>query len=378
MDISNLCANRGYLVGARRELPTDESDFSWDGRQPAVGCNRLKCSACGAMVRQRSGWLVDRDVVRVGAPDYRVRIDELYDRDDWRSLSSVRPDETYRVYVCRCGFVTESGELALAFSTSDGIAGSQNTIPWSCDGHRPVTLPFALDGEVLATEGDIVDKARRAFAGWLPSALVGPVHGTWTSRLYGRSSGTPFTSTIEALTVRSLSDADLNVRAGALRFLRTHRNPEGFAAAVELALARRAEFRGSPATERELLETVARIYELDLVDVPALQQFVRTVALEPGNGDCVIEALAVRTPGWLRDSAEAIVRANPLTAGLVLKAVFDAFASEGFTPSELAGRLARIPGVSREQMRADARRWLRGDARDAVLQAIDAAGSTVQ
>jgi hypothetical protein len=104
-----------------------------------------------------------------------------------------------------------------------------------------------------------------------------------------------------------------------------------------------------------------------------LRDWARAQSLRPGVREYVIEALATRDPQWLRQSAEAIVRANPQAAGFVLKSVFDAFVYEGYVPYELAAKLARLPGVSHEQMRADARRWLRGDVRDGVLKVLDGA-----
>ena len=176
---------------------------------------------------------------------------------------------------------------------------------------------------------------------------------------------------IERLTVDCFADPDPKVRSGAFRFLRTHRNPDGVRASVKLALDGPAD--EAPEVQGHLIDAVSRIYELELLDEPRLRDFIRSSALRPGVREFVIEALATCDPEWLRQSAEAIVRANPQAAGFVLKSVFDAFVYEGYTPYELAGKLARISGVSHEQMRADARRWLQGDARDGVLRILDRA-----
>lgn len=363
----NECENGGYIVGAHREVPSDPTDFMWIGRNPTVGCSRLRCSVCGLMVKQHGGWRVDRDQVQYGTPDYRPRIDQLLSEDNWDLLPFMRHDENYRVYVCRCGFVMEDHQQGTELTEIDGMGSP--TIPWRCSGHPLVSLPFALDGITFSTLVDLVDAARRAFSGWRPESCTDEVQGTWASRLHGRVSGTEMASKLEELTVACLRDPDARVRAGALRSLRRQRNAAGFRVAADMAL----DGPPDPAAEvqQELTDAVARFYEFDVLDEPRLRDWARSNALRPGVRQFVLEALAERDPSWLRDSAEAVVRANPQEAGFVLKSVFNAFLSKGYTPFELAAKLARIPGVSHEQMRSDARRWLRGDSRDGVLKILD-------
>lgn len=364
----NECANQGYLVGPKGEILSDPTDFMWDGREPAIGCDRLRCSVCGAMVRQHAGWIVDDEQVKFGAPEYQARVDQLYDSATWDQLPFARRNAGYRIYVCRCGVVREDREEALAFTTVGGMGSGP--IPWSCSGHAEVSLPFVIDGVTMATEDEVVQAARRGFSGWRPDAIQADVYGTWTSSLHSRVAGTSLATAIERVTVECFTDADPKVRAGALRFLRVHRNPDGVRAAVDMALA--GATQQPEDVQAALADAVARIYEFELLDEPRLRDLIRGSALQPGVRDFVIEALATRDPSWLRQSAEAIVRANPQAAGFVLKSVFDAFVYEGYTPYELAGKLSRIPGVSHEQMRLDVRRYLQGDARDGVLKILDA------
>lgn len=290
----NECAHRGFLVGSTRELPADATDFQWGLRLPAVGCNRLRCSACGAIVRQHAGWLVDREQVQVGATDYRARLRELYDREAWTGLPYVQPDDVYRVYVCHCRFVMESYQLALGLST-DGLFETE-PIPWSCCGHPEVSLPFVIDGVTLSTESDVTDAVRRAFTGWQPAGLDREVFGTWVNRVHARLAGTALATSIEQQTVEGLSDADPSVRAGALRFLPTHRNVAGFHAAAKRALDGTEEVAS---VAEQLVDSVARIYEYDVIDEPRLRDWARAQALRPGARPAVIEALATRDPQWL-------------------------------------------------------------------------------
>lgn len=368
----NECENGGYIVGAHREVPSDPTDFMWIGRTPTVGCSRLRCSVCGLMVKQRSGWRVDRNQVQYGTPDYRVRIDQMLSEDDWEQLPFLRHDDHYRVYVCRCGFVMEDHEQGTELTEVAGMGSP--TIPWRCSGHPPVSLPFALDGISFSTLGEVTSAAHRAFSGWRPESLADEVPGTWASRLYGRTSGTELAAELEKLTVECLRDSDPRARIGALRFLRRQRNPAGFRVAAEMALDGPPD--PAPEVQQELTDAVARFYEFNVLDEPRLQDWARSNALRPGVRQLVIDALAERDPRWLRDSAAAIVRANPIEAGFVLKSVFNAFSADGYTPFELAANLTGIPGVSRDQMRTDAERWLRGDTRDGVLKILDSEPDT--
>jgi len=363
----NHCANAGFLVGATRELPTDTTDFQWGSRLPSVGCNRLRCSVCGALVHQQPGWLVNRDQVQFGTLEYQSRIDEMYERQAWSELPWMRPYDAYRVYVCHCGFVTEDNELAIGLSTAGGPG--DGTIPWRCDGHDEVSLPFVIDGVTFADGKAVLAAARKALGGWQPAAVAQETYGTWVNRLHGRLKGTELAPRIERLTVEALRDPDPRMREGALRFLTTHRNPDGFREAATLALDGATD--PVEAVQNALIDAVARIYEYEVLDEPRLRDWARMNALKSGVRPTVIEALAERDSQWLRDSAEAIVRANPQEAGFVLKSVFNAFGAGGYTPFELAARLARIPGDSHEHMRADARRWLRGVNRDGVIKILD-------
>jgi hypothetical protein len=45
----NFCAEGGYMVGHSQSIGSEPSDYNW-GRA-GIGCSRLKCTECGAMVR---------------------------------------------------------------------------------------------------------------------------------------------------------------------------------------------------------------------------------------------------------------------------------------------------------------------------------------
>jgi len=367
----NICENDGYLVGAQAELPSDPTDFMWIGREPTVGCNRLRCAGCGETVRQNPGWLVRSDELLV---DRRARIDELRRREDWDGLTYVRRDDTYRIYVCRCGYESEDFREPLAHPEADDGPG-RRWIQFRCAGHPGVALPFVIDGVTLSTVDEVVAAARRGFAGWRPEPMgAAEVRGTWTSRLHGRAQRTELASRIERLTVECFSDGDERIRAGALRFLRRHRNLDGDRVAVSWALDGPSD--PSPLVRRELANTVAAVWEYGLVEDARIGRYVLANAVYGEVVEHAVDALAVRERTLLRDSAETIVRATPSSAPKILRRVFEAFAYEDQTMLDLAAKLVRIPGVDLQALRRFARTQVSARARDGFLRIVDEAEHT--
>jgi hypothetical protein len=180
----NECALNGYLMGPKGEMLWEPGDNMWGVRKPTVGCDRLRCAVCGAMVRNHAGWVVDDEQVKFGTAEYRARVDALYESATWDGLPYAARHERYRTYVCRCGVVLEDWERALGASNVGGFGTSP--IPWSCVGHPEVTLPFTMDGVTFRTEDELAsirnasgdgdrEADRRLFDGRRPECAQGRV-----------------------------------------------------------------------------------------------------------------------------------------------------------------------------------------------------------
>lgn len=112
------------MVGARQTLPSDPHErYREDG--DILGCNRIRCSRCGAWLRNIAGMKID---VATLSRDEHL---EFYDglgarRRDWPFLTTNVGGEMYRVYACKCGWDQTPSVKWLNSSDRDG---------WACAGH---------------------------------------------------------------------------------------------------------------------------------------------------------------------------------------------------------------------------------------------------
>jgi hypothetical protein len=123
-EATNHCHARGYLVGARTEIPDDEHEYARPGA-PVVGCNRIACSACGARVRQWRGVRLADTPYDADAHAALFATDEP---DGARFFTRDHGGELFRVYACRCSATETSNALDLA-------RGFIEFDWWACDGH---------------------------------------------------------------------------------------------------------------------------------------------------------------------------------------------------------------------------------------------------
>jgi hypothetical protein len=124
MEPMNHCHARGYLVGARTEIPEDEHAYARPG-EPVIGCNRIECSACGARVRQFCGVRL-ADTPR--SPDEHAALFAIADPAGTRFLTREGGGALFRVYACRCSATETANALDLA-------RGFLDFDWWGCGGH---------------------------------------------------------------------------------------------------------------------------------------------------------------------------------------------------------------------------------------------------
>ena len=377
--MSNVCAYDGWIVGGQREVPSDAHEYAWLGRAPVVGCSRLRCSVCGQVVKQRPGFLIPGTLAAFGSPEWRARVDALYDGGDWAALPFVKREPTYRLYVCRCGPVEESFERALSTTSVSGNPDGGDPIPWTCQGHPPLTLPAIVDGVAIADDVALAELTRRALGGWTPPSRAGAQTDRWPRRLLHHLEGGPAAAVVIGVARAALSDdrCDARVRLGAVELFRSVPDAEADAIVWRLAqdldaLARVRDDDGR-SLDVAVIESVAKLWAADHLSGETVGAFVTRQAMAPGHARAVIPSIARRNIEWLRDNYAGVVRANPDCGGAVIKELFNALAYSGFRIEDVAHTVAATPGVSREQLRDYISKTLFGAARARVLDAIGAA-----
>lgn len=118
------CDARGYLVGPAYTIPTDPRTHAL-AAGPVVGCNHLKCSVCGAVVRNWPG-------LRLAlTPVTQAEKDALYATpapDISHYLTREGGGHLFRVYACKCSHTQIS-------SATDLDRGFIEFDSWACAGH---------------------------------------------------------------------------------------------------------------------------------------------------------------------------------------------------------------------------------------------------
>jgi hypothetical protein len=371
VDEPNVCFNDGHLVGGQFEVPEDPSDYCWSSRDPVVGCNRLRCTVCGEAVKQQLGYFLVAELPASRA-EWKSWTALLYGQADWSGVPYVSRNAGSRTCVCHCGPVTESWMKGLAISSVDGDPYSGNRIPWTCQGHAAAILPLTLHGERVESHA-VAALAQRALQGWAPAVAL-PTSGGWAETLYRRLGGNAAAHEVVVAARTALTSGNLNARSGAIDFFSWVRDPEANRLLLALARTDRSAFSGFDTrgrdVERILLTDVAEKWSWDIYEGSDVADWLRAEGLKSGAGAAVVEPLAKRDPQWVNVHAEALVRANPETAISILKVLFDAWAYAAFDIEQLARKLAAVPGVSKQVLRAEVERTFFGEARERVLNGI--------
>jgi hypothetical protein len=232
---------------------------------PPRGCNHVRCTVCGALVRAIDG-VSARDGFR------RTECAALFAAETPGDSPLLRSTKDVRLYLCRCAFAEQSHrEGALDDPDTDRMVGDP-IVPWRCAGHPLLTLPHVLDGIAVNGE-DLPALTDRALGGFFsPDAHPAdrsPV--VWLARLYARLTGSAWASLVDHAVARGLTDDDPTVRMRALKVVARVAPPAALAAARRLLCEHPAWFEGvEPWLARDLAagRTPPRLSPASLTSAP--------------------------------------------------------------------------------------------------------------
>jgi hypothetical protein len=308
----NFCIKGGYLLDGETPLATDPIDHDTVAALPIHGCNRLRCSMCGALARSAK-LDVRASVGRVDPRELRA----LYELPDLASSPLLESREKTRLYLCRCNTISVS-----RFPRELDDHDYPEVVPWRCDGHPVAVLPHVFDGAEVRPDNVAALAEDSLRARWPADAFRDDLRGGfWATRLHTRLEGTPWQGEVVRAALAVLADPDAShlERSRALHFFDLLRLPEGAERAVELLAGDRAGFAGV----RDAFTTIGRgdrTLEMTLWRVAAplvarpgrARDLARADALAPGKGSKALYfALAEGDPEWLAENLEAVARSSP-------------------------------------------------------------------
>jgi len=307
----NHCDSNGWLV-ANRPVPTDPVDHDLP-KLPKLGCSRVRCRGCGAIVRSAAG-------VAMKQPGVKIDLMQLYGVADLATWPLFETDAAVRFYFCECLYHTESGQHPLY--EPDGSMAIPAAGQWHCDGHPVADLQHDFDGvEVTAVNlGEIVYKALR---GWLPDGARAEdkPRTIWLARLHGRLAQTRSADALAQHVASGFDDPDPLVRARALHFFIARPTAAaGAARAHQLLLGNRSAFAGVPDPITKIPGDSTLEHALWRVAAPLVAQgpardLARKEALALNKGSqALYDALGAGDAAWLVANAAAIAKATPSKA----------------------------------------------------------------
>lgn len=193
MTFERVCADRGLLVDGDTRFASDPCEY-YDGAIGAlVGCARLRCERCGALVRGGPPGVTIRDGASIDAA-------KLYAAPDWSALPAferrepaLRNERRVRFYACKC----QRWEAARVDAIdNDHDSPSDPDLPWACAGHPVPELPLVLGELSISAKPDWAAVVNRVLDGSCPRALGlphdnGDGPSVWLGWLYAYLRGTP-------------------------------------------------------------------------------------------------------------------------------------------------------------------------------------------
>jgi hypothetical protein len=348
MTRQNFCDAEGYLVGMRYPLGSDPTEYEVAAAAGIVGCTRIRCSVCSSYVRAEPGWNPE--------------------------------SEEGRRYECECKTEIRDPVWVEGAAKYLRYERDEYALPWSCDGHAIVQLPFELDGVRLEPATDILALVTRTLGGWVPVAARPSERETvagWAVKLWGRLKGTGLEDEVARAAGECLCSNDLQVRSAALRFfLRAGEDLPGFERIEEVAAAADVDPLDAVADPNHpstiplgvfvRIGLSGRIEKLRAAGAdpgPALA-IAKKLILQPGRADGLVSTVAESDWPWFEQHAETIVKATPEACGEVLMAFPDAEDA-----GELATQAAAIAGVDTEELLM----WAESSLSEAALAEVQAA-----
>ena len=388
MNNPRLCHRWGLLVDGKNSMLEHPAEYrcAFFGK---LGCHRLHCSGCGAIVRAG----VPGAMPRYSIGEYalsRPQIEQLFLTEDWLSLPFIEQQAGGfgRLYACKC-------QCSEQF-TVDYVSGHGNYAPdddsdprrpWSCDGHPLPELPITIGELPIGDDCDPTELVARIFAGAtlrpLGTKYEGPALAI--SWLYAFLLGLPLGERI-AIATADLLDADRGKHAHDIatfytRFPRAS-GVERILAAIERRFGELAEAKDTPGDILSLWRVVeARLSEQlparDATDARAWELFGRALLSSEVSSatDQKLRAAFGRRAGvfdeaelrWFTDQSAAIEKAGhgrwPALLGLLA-------ASAKLDPTQ--GHFVVIAGLSlqregratADQLRTWTREWIEENGRE--------------
>jgi hypothetical protein len=309
----SFCFLDGYLVNAAHPLAKDASDCHVP-RLPLIGCNRIRCGACGASIRSQAG-------LGYRESNQKVDVQRIYELADLATSPDLVAEPGHRLYLCRCRRWVEHSTRALNDPDAEDSFQAPR-LPWKCDGHPVVELPHEFDG-VLVTQDNLAELVTRSLHGTTPPASYpeDSREAFWAVRMHVRLAETPWQEVVVRAASAGLEDAEPKVRGRALQFFVSLELPLGMARALELLEGDRRLYAGIPdeitsvRIDKTLEDSLWRVAS-PLVRTPGrARDLARAEAVVPGKGRRILfDALASGDPEWVAGHVEEMVRANPTLA----------------------------------------------------------------
>jgi hypothetical protein len=308
----HVCRSGGALVGPEHIYPQELFDFGWPLADRPIGCNHLRCSACGEEVRSGN---------RFGpGAKFGERWLEAYRSADWERLVAdgvLERRNIYRLYVCACNQHVETEHRFLDEEAEWQVIDPPP--PWRCAGHPRFVVPGTLDGIGIAADSDFAALARRAWSHALPEQSFGDL---WLSRVYHLMAEDPAGEQLARAVLALTRSSDPALAVEALDFFRQNPTAPGGGELVRLAREERARFAGvanpnAPETDLLyfLLQALAcRVDAGDREPLPVLQDELLEPGAKPGF---VIDVLKRHDAAWLAAHRTEILSANLQLAHLL-------------------------------------------------------------
>lgn len=395
-DKVRFCKDGGIIGGTVVRIPADPWIREAPGAFTEIGCSRLRCTDCGAMVRHR-----ERVCCRAGTePDPRELC--AVEPSQWCRLPYVERCREGRLYVCRCTIWLDTATHSLVVPDPD--PDDPVLPPWRCAGHPLPPSRITVDGVVLGPETDMVELVDGVIGGWRPSRALAMYQVRWPAwlcRLHGEIAGSAAGDAFARAMARHLGSADPAATGAALYFFERFPHAPGVSGVLELTaraletglelcykapgsrepenplrvLAARLSAHRQPADERE---TSARELLRRALTTPSrlavTEDVMRAAARDDPRwlAEHVAEVLAVRPQGWIMllealEDARApmelqhVAGMSMLTLGLVEPKALLRWARKPWRPSPQGSLLAEaardaLTGSKRSGGRSDERR----------------------
>lgn len=212
-----VCAQSGLLVDGDTRLLTDPCEYFHPGVGVQVGCGRLRCASCKALVRGGPPGLGF-------APNTQPDLRALHAAPDWSALSFVK--EAYilsgrmRLYACTCRHWAAESVAPL---DNDHELESDPDLPWACDGHPAPKLPLKVGDLTIDTGTNAAQLVDKILKGSCPRPLerreaLGDEPALWLAWLYVYLRGHSITEKISSAIADRIGDPDPHVVGRVLYF----------------------------------------------------------------------------------------------------------------------------------------------------------------